>query len=116
MSLRLHTFFRWLLFLWVKVEVFPKDTLPLKSDSAQPVLYILADRGLSDLLVLSHTTDLRRLPSPLDALTITPDHPYRSVYYVTSRNTMIEWLQRDNRQVNLLQDVRNSILTLLSHH
>jgi glycerol-3-phosphate O-acyltransferase len=108
MSFRLHTFFRWLLFLWVKVEVFPKDALPFELDSAQPVLYILADRGLSDLLVLSHTTDSRRLPNPLDSLSITPDDHYPSVYCVTSRNTMMEWLRRSNRQVNLLQDVLNA--------
>lgn len=108
MSFRLHTFFRWLLFLWVKVDVFPKDTLPFESDSAQPVLYVLADRGLSDLLVLSHTTDTLGLPNPLDSLLITPNHRYPSLYCVTSRNTMIEWLQRENGQVNLLQDVLNA--------
>lgn len=108
MSFRLHTFFRWLLFLWVKVEVFPKDTLPFESDCAQPVLYVLADRGLSDLLVLSHTTESYSLPGPLDSLSITLDNRYPSVYCVTSRNTMIEWLQRGNRQENLLQDVLNA--------
>jgi glycerol-3-phosphate O-acyltransferase len=91
MSFRPYKFFRRLLFLWVKVEVFTKDTLPLEFDSTQPVVYVLADRGLSDLLVLSHTTDSRRLPSPLDSLSITPDHRYSSVYCVTSRNIMIEW-------------------------
>ena len=116
MSFRLHKFFRWLLFLWVKVAVFPKDTLPFESDSTQPVLYVLADRGLSDFLVLSHTTNSHCLPDPLDSLSITPGHRYPSVYCVTPGNTMIKWLQRDNRQLGLLQDVLNSILTLLSHH
>lgn len=105
MSFRLHRFFRWLLFLWVKVDVFPKDTLPFESDLKQPVLYVLADRGLSDLLVLSHTTDSLDLPSPLTELPVKSKNNYASLYYVTSRNSMIEWLQRANHQSDLLQDL-----------
>ena len=105
MALQLHRFFRWLLFLWVKVEVFPKDTLPFESDATQPVLYVLADRGLSDLLVLSHTADELDLASPLNKLPIELKNKCSSVYCVSSRNSLIDWLQRGDSQSSLMQDL-----------
>ena len=56
---------RWILFLWVRVEVFPQPDPANGIDPLQPVLYVLADRGLSDLLVLNELTSNNGMPDPL---------------------------------------------------
>ena len=47
---------RWILFLWVRVEIFPQPDPAADIDPLRPVLYVLADRGVSDLLVLYEST------------------------------------------------------------
>jgi glycerol-3-phosphate O-acyltransferase len=109
MLFRLQNFLRWLLFLWVKVEVFPRDISLFDEGTTQPVLYVLADRGLSDLLVLSQVTTSLNWPAPQSALAIDTSTDYSSLYCVTSRSSMIEWLRRRNNQPALLQDILTAL-------
>ena len=68
MRLHLHRFLRWLLFLWIKVETYPQSNPPHDLDPGSRTLYVLADRGLSDLLVLTQITHRLGLPSPFQRI------------------------------------------------
>ena len=59
-----NRFLRWILFLWVRVEVFPDDDPKSQLDPERPILYVLADRGLADLLVLTEISSRYDLPDP----------------------------------------------------
>jgi glycerol-3-phosphate O-acyltransferase len=102
---RLHALLRWLLFLWVKVEVFPRDSPPFEFDPDKATIYVLADRGLSDLLVLTRVTNDLQLPDPLQRLPILALSNYHSIYSIASRNPLIDWLRRRKKQAPLLQDL-----------
>ena len=104
MTFQIHRLLRWLLFLWVKVEIFPKENPPFEMNTSVPTLYVLADRGLSDLLILTHTTRLLDLPNPLQRISIPSVTYHHSVYSVASRSPLIDWIRRRKKQSNLLQD------------
>ncbi len=104
MTFQLHRILRWLLFLWVKVEVFPRENPPFDLDTSLPTLYILADRGLSDLLVLTHTTNQLDLPSPLARSAIPSATYHHSVYCIASPNPLTNWIRRRKKHSTLLQD------------
>ena len=104
MTFQFHRFLRWLLFLWVKVEVFPRENPPFDINTSIPTLYVLADRGISDLLVLTHTTNALGLPNPLQRVSIPSAAYHHSVYSIASRNPLVDWIRRRRKQSNLLQD------------
>jgi len=109
MTFQFHRFLRWLLFLWVKVEIFPRENPPFDLNTSIPTLYVLADRGLSDLLVLTHTTRQLGLPNPLQQISAPEVVNHRSVYCIASRSPLIDWIRRRKRQSNLLQDFIYSV-------
>ena len=104
MTHHFHRLLRWLLFLWVKVEVFPREQPPCGLDPAKATLYVLADRGLSDLLVLTQITHELGLTSPLQHLSEPALASYHSVYSIASRNPLIDWLNQRKKQPTLLLD------------
>lgn len=104
MTLQFHRFLRWLLFLWVKVEVYPRENPPYDLDPNARTLYVLADRGLSDLLVLTQISKKLSLPSPLQRISIPGGAYYHSVYSLASPNPVIDWLHRRRKQSHLLED------------
>ncbi|MCP4433276.1 MAG: glycerol-3-phosphate 1-O-acyltransferase PlsB, partial [Gammaproteobacteria bacterium] len=104
MTLQFHRFLRWLLFLWIKVEIYPRENPPYDLDPESRTLYIVADRGLSDLLVLTQVTHRLELASPLQRIMIPGGSYYHSVYSLASRSPMIDWLRRRKKQSPLLQD------------
>ncbi len=98
----LHSLIRKLLFLWVRVDTLPKE-LPPQDWRDHPILYVLAERGLSDLLVLEQVAQSNRLPNPLG-------HPYphsrhHSVYSVASRNPLGDWLLQRPKRSAMLEDL-----------
>ncbi len=97
-----HGLLRKLLFLWVRVETLPKQ-LPPDDWCDHPVLYVMAERGLSDLLVLEQITQLSSLPDPLDRLPGAASH--HSAYSVASRNPMSEWLRQKPKHSPMLDDL-----------
>ena len=96
---------RWFLFLWVRVEVFPDDSPERAMDPARPTLYILADRGLSDLLVLNEVTRRHRLPHPLSRNPHIELAQYPSIYSLASRNPLIDWIRQRPKTSPMLQDI-----------
>ncbi len=104
MIIQFQNFLRWLMFLWVKVEVFPRENPPYELDPNKPTLYVLADRGLSDLLVLTQITGEMKLQDPRQPVPIEEISAYRSVYNIASSNPMFGWLRRRKKQSPLLQD------------
>ena len=96
---------RWILFLWVRVEVFPDDQPELVLDSQKPTLYVLADRGLSDLLVLTEITRRYRLADPLSRLPGDTLRQHHSVYSLASRSPLIDWLKRRRKHSVMLPDL-----------
>lgn len=106
---RIHALLRWLLFLWVKVEVFPRDNPPFEYDPDKATIYVLADRGLSDLLVLTQVTNALRLPDPLQRIPISALSNYHSIYSIASRSPLTDWLRRRKKQAPLLQDLMQTL-------
>ncbi len=97
-----HSLMRKLLFLWVRVDTLPKE-LPPGDWCDRPVLYVLAERGLSDLLVLEQISQRERLPDPLSQPS--PDIGHHSVYSVASRNPLVAWLLQRPKRSAMLEDL-----------
>ena len=106
---RFHAVLRWLLFLWVKVEVFPREKPPFKLIPDRPTVYVLADRGLSDLLVLTRVTNELQLPDPLQQISIPGLSNHHSIYSIASRNPLIDWLRRRKKQAPFLQNLLEAL-------
>jgi len=95
---------RKLLFLWVKVEVFPRSSPPFESNKKIQTIYILRDRGISNLLVLEQVCELQKLPNPRHHLP-GPLQSHHSVYSVATRNPLIDWLQSQKKQSTMLREI-----------
>jgi glycerol-3-phosphate O-acyltransferase len=92
---RLHRLFRKILFLWVRIEILPRELS--KTDFPDtPILYVMAERGLSELLVLEHISDRLGVTNPLKPISI---HGYRhhSVYSIASRNPVSDWITQQKK-------------------
>jgi glycerol-3-phosphate O-acyltransferase len=100
----LHRFLRWILFLWVRVEVFPQPDPTVTLDPTRPVLYVLADRGLSDLLVLSRVSERHGLPDPLARMHVAELKRHHSVYSIASRNPVTDWVRRRRKHSPMLTE------------
>jgi len=74
-------------------------------DPARPVLYVLADRGLSDLLVLGEITTRYDLPDPLAQLPVETPRKYHSVYSIASRSPLGDWIKRRRKHSIMLTDL-----------
>ena len=105
MKIQFNRFLRWILFLWVKVEVFPADNPASIIDPERPTLYVLADRGISDLLVLTQITRRCGLPEPIAHIPIDALRQYHSVYSIASRNPLIDWIKRRRKHSAMLSDL-----------
>jgi glycerol-3-phosphate O-acyltransferase len=101
---QINRLLRWILFLWVKVEIFPQPDPTVGIDPSRPVLYVLADRGLSDLLVLNESTRRHGMPDPLLRTPIAELHRYHSVYSIASRNPVTDWIKRRRKRSPMLSD------------
>jgi glycerol-3-phosphate O-acyltransferase len=99
-----NRFLRWILFLWVKVEVFPDDNPRAVLDPERPILYVLADRGLSDLLVLTEITRRYNLPDPRKPIALDGLARHHSVYSVAARSPLIDWIKRRRKHSVMLTD------------
>ena len=104
MKRQFNRFLRWILFLWVRVEVFPDDNPKTVLDPERPVLYVLADRGLSDLLVLTEIAQGYDLPDPRDPIAIDGLQKHHSVYSIAARSPMIDWIRRRRKHSVMLTD------------
>ncbi len=102
-------FLRWLLFLWVRVEVFPDSEPRQVMDPRRPTLYVLADRGVSDLLVLSGICRRHRLPDPLSRYPAAALSRYHSVYSVASRSPLTDWVKRRRKRSQMLDSFLQAI-------
>jgi len=100
----LNRFLRWILFLWVRVEVFPQPDPTATLDSTRPVLYVLADRGLSDLLVLTQVTQRPEFPDPLARMPIAELKRHHSVYSIASRSPVSDWIKRRRKHSPMLTE------------
>ncbi|MCP4765561.1 MAG: glycerol-3-phosphate 1-O-acyltransferase PlsB [Gammaproteobacteria bacterium] len=95
---------RWILFLWVRVEVFPQPDPGATLDSTRPVLYVLADRGLSDLLVLTQVTQRHGFPDPLARMPIAELKRHHSTYSIASRSPVTDWVKRRRKHSPMLAE------------
>jgi glycerol-3-phosphate O-acyltransferase len=95
---------RSLLFLWVRVEAFPQPDPAAILDPDRPVLYLLADRGLSDLLVLGQLARQHAMPDPLARSPLSGLRRHHSVYSVASRNPLTDWVKRRRKRSPMLND------------
>jgi len=73
------------------------------------VLYVLADRGLSDLLVLSGVTWQHGLQSPLSRSPIKALRGHHSIYSLASRSPLSDWIRRRRKRSPMLRDYIQAI-------
>ncbi len=92
------------MFTWVRVEVFPDDNPRTAFDPKRPVLYVLADRGLSDLLVLTEVAARFGLPDPRQRVGIDQLSRHHSVYSIASRSPLTDWIRRRRKHSRMLTD------------
>lgn len=104
---RFHRLLQKLLFMWVRVEVLPKSTAADQWGDT-PVLYVLAHRGLSDILVVEQVARQYRLPDPLMPIAV---HGYRhhSIYSVASRNPVSDWLMKQKKHSLMLEELIRAV-------
>lgn len=96
-------FLKYLLFLWVKVKIHPDPVEILSSNKNIQTIYVMADRGISDLLVLYEVCKNHDLPHPLH---INKEFDqFHSVFSVASKNPMIDWLKNKPRQSIMLNEM-----------
>lgn len=100
-----NRFLRWILFLWVRVEVFPDDDPHSVLDPERPILYVLADRGLSDLLVLTEIAQRYNLPDPRAPIALAGFAGHHSVYSIAARSPLIDWIKRRHKHSAMLTDL-----------
>lgn len=96
-------FGRWLMFLWVRVEVFPDNDPTSILKPERPILYILADRGLSDSLVLTEVCGRLNLPDPRKFIAIDSVSDFHSVYRLASTSPFTDWVRRRDNQPSHLK-------------
>ena len=96
---------RRILFLWVRVESFPAEDPETWIDRSRPTLYVLAGRGLSDLLVLIEATQKLELPNPLARNSLPALKRHHSVYSLALRNPLLDWIRRRRKHSPMLQDI-----------
>ena len=105
MKKQFNRLLRWLLFRWVRVEVFPQPDPAVALDPKRPLIYLLADRGLSDLLVLQEMSETQHMPDPLARLPFAELQRYHSVYSIASRSPVTDWVHRRRKQSPMLADL-----------
>ncbi len=102
-----HPILRKLLALLVDVTVLPKDA---RGDhwGDKPVLYVMAARGVSDLLVLERICRARGLPNPRTRIAI-QGFKHHSVYSVASRNPLSDWILHQKKHSLMLEELIKAI-------
>jgi glycerol-3-phosphate O-acyltransferase len=98
-------YLRWLIMLGVKAEMYPDTKVFNAQLEESQTVYVLADRGLSDLLILSEVCQQHQLPDPFAKNQIPSLSNYRSVYGIASRSPMIDWLKNRSKQSEILDDL-----------
>lgn len=87
------------------MEIFPDNNPASLLDPERPTLYVLADRGLSDLLVLSQIAELNNLPDPMRRIPVELRRRYNSVYSVASSSQLGDWLKTRRKHSAMLSDL-----------
>ncbi len=100
LNTQLQKLWRKLLFSWARVQTFPEKPNFETPENNQTV-YVLADRGLSDLLVLQQVCNDHKLPDPLHRPN--PEKPFHSLYSVASKSPLIDWLNNTKKDSLMLQ-------------
>ncbi len=104
---RFHRLLQKILFVWVRVEVLP-ESLTANSFGSAPVLYVLDKRELSDMLVLERVAREQGLVDPLFPITL-QGYKHHSIYSVTSRNPVTDWLMRQKKASLMLQELISAV-------
>ena len=104
---RFHRLLQKLLFVWVRVEVLP-EALTAERFGTGAVLYILDKRELSDMLVLERVASEQGLIDPLLPLSL-QGYRHHSIYSVTSRNPVTDWLMRQKKDSLMLEELISAL-------
>ncbi len=104
---KLNALLQKILFLWIKVEVLPRDSNKDSWGDA-PVLYILEARGLTDLLVLERITKVGKLPNPFATLPIS-GIKHHSIYSVASKTPVSDWILQQQKHSLMLEEILEAL-------
>jgi len=96
LSTHFQSLWRKLLFSWAKVTIFPENP-DIPKHSEHQTIYVLADRGFSDLLVLQQACIEYTLPDPL----YKPDK-FHSIYSVAAKSQLIDWMRSRKKESAML--------------
>ncbi len=102
-STQVQSLWRRLLFSWVRVSVFPELPTMAKADTNQHIVYVLADRGFSDLLVLQQACLTLNLANPL--YKPSAESTFHSVYSVAAKTSLIDWIKSRKKDSSMLQQL-----------
>ncbi len=100
---RLHSLLQKILFLWIRVDTLPKN-ISIDQWAEGPVLYVLAARGLSELLILESFCKKLQLPDPLAPIAI-QGFKHHSIYSVASRNPVSDWILQVKKHSLMLDEL-----------
>jgi len=101
---RLHRLLKTILFFWVRIDILPKNFLDTAVPHKSPVLYVMAERGLSELLVLEHITENLGLTTPLSPIAI-HGFKHHSVYSIASKNPVTDWITQQKKHSLMLEEL-----------
>lgn len=96
---------------FVKTEVTPNDIKQLNIDVTKPIIYVLENRGWTDLNILSKTCRELDLPPPLSRISSQHFKRWRSVYTIAPKMPFKAWLLKQPKRSAMLNDVLESLKT-----
>lgn len=94
-----------LLLPFVKAQVNPVDISSLGIDITKPVIYVLENRGWTDLTVLSDNCPSLKLPSPMARISQPHFSQWHSVYTVAQKQPFKAWLLNTPKRSVMLCEI-----------
>lgn len=94
---------------FVRIEAAPANIRVLEIDANRPVIYVLENRGWTDLSVLSRTCRKLGLPLPLEPLEADRLKQWRSVYTIAPRQPFMSWLTNQPKRSAMLKDILEAL-------
>ncbi|PCI04941.1 MAG: hypothetical protein COB77_07360, partial [Gammaproteobacteria bacterium] len=97
-----------LLYLWIKTKVTHVDDLPV--DNKNIIIYVMASRSWSDLLVLEQECKSLHIKRPLSRISDERLNTWHSVYTIAPAQPLKDWLQQKTKHSTMLCALHQALL------
>lgn len=94
---------------FIKLDTGPNDIKLFDIDVDKPLVYVLENRGWTDLYTLSMSCKACGLPSPLSRLSSPTAKQWRSVYTIAPRQPFKAWLLNQPKRSAMLVDILQAL-------